>query len=57
MKAEGLQTNYPSHSVMVYAGWINKTLVAALGARGCKAIGLSGADGFSIPAVKRNPHL
>ncbi len=42
-------------AVMVYAGWINKTLVAALGARGCKAIGLSGADGLCIPAVKRNP--
>ncbi|MFY9115709.1 MAG: acetylglutamate kinase [Bacteroidales bacterium] len=42
-------------AVMVYAGWVNKTLVAALGARGCKAIGLSGADGFCMRAVKRNP--
>jgi acetylglutamate kinase len=38
---------------MVYAGWINKSLVAALNARGTIALGLSGADARLIPAVKR----
>jgi acetylglutamate kinase len=38
---------------MVYAGLINKNLVAALQARGCPAIGLSGADGDIIRAHKR----
>ena len=32
----------------VYAGWLNKTIVAKLQARGCNAIGLSGADGSVI---------
>lgn len=40
---------------MVYAGLINKRIVAALNARGCKAIGLSGADAGVIPATKREP--
>ncbi len=40
---------------MVYAGWINKTIVAKLQKLGCNAIGLSGADGDSVPAVKRSP--
>lgn len=38
---------------MVYGGLINKQIVAALNARGCKAIGLSGADADLIPARKR----
>ena len=33
---------------MVYAGLINKRLVAALSAAGCRAIGLSGADGDAV---------
>ena len=40
---------------MVYAGLINKRIVAALNARGCKAVGLSGADASVIPARKRSP--
>jgi acetylglutamate kinase len=38
---------------MVYAGLINKQVVADLQARGCNAIGLSGADGNAILAEKR----
>ncbi|WP_129715101.1 acetylglutamate kinase [Pedobacter sp. SYP-B3415] len=38
---------------MVYAGLINKNMVAQLQARGCNAIGLSGADGNIIRATKR----
>jgi acetylglutamate kinase len=38
---------------MVYTGTINKNIVAQLQARGCNAIGLSGADGNSIRAHKR----
>lgn len=38
---------------MVYAGFINKSVVAALQAKGCTAIGLSGADARLLPAVKR----
>lgn len=38
---------------MVYAGLINKNMVAQLQAKGCNAIGLSGADGNIIQAVKR----
>ncbi|WP_367864911.1 acetylglutamate kinase [Pedobacter sp. WC2423] len=38
---------------MVYGGLINKNMVAQLQARGCNAIGLSGADGNVIKAVKR----
>jgi acetylglutamate kinase len=39
---------------MVYAGYINKNIVAQLQANGCNAIGLSGADGNAIAAHKRN---
>lgn len=39
--------------VMVYAGLVNKNIVAQLQARGCNAIGLSGADGNCIQAHKR----
>ncbi len=38
---------------MVYAGFINKNIVAALQARNCNAMGLSGADGDVILAHKR----
>lgn len=38
---------------MVYAGLVNKQLVAALGAAGCRAFGLSGADGGAIRSVRR----
>ena len=38
---------------MVYAGTINKNIVAQLQARGCSAIGLTGADGNAILAHKR----
>jgi acetylglutamate kinase len=38
---------------MVYAGLINKNIVAQLQANGCNAIGLSGADGNAILAHKR----
>jgi acetylglutamate kinase len=38
---------------MVYGGLVNKKIVAALQAMGCNAIGLTGADGNLIPAVKR----
>jgi acetylglutamate kinase len=40
-------------AVMVYGGWINKQLVAKLYAVGCPAIGVCGADGDVIRAVKR----
>lgn len=40
---------------MVYAGWINKKIVAGLQARACNAIGLAGPDANVIPAVKRKP--
>ncbi|HRP57176.1 acetylglutamate kinase [Agriterribacter sp.] len=38
---------------MVYAGYINKNIVAQLQSRNCNAIGLSGADGNVILAHKR----
>ena len=38
---------------MVYAGLINKNMVAQLQEKGCNAIGLTGADGNLIKAVKR----
>ncbi len=38
---------------MVYAGLTNKSVVANLQKYGCDAIGLSGADGNAIKAVKR----
>lgn len=40
---------------MVYAGYINKNIVAQLQANGCNTIGLSGADGNLIVAHKRPP--
>lgn len=40
-------------AVMVYAGLINKTIVAKLQGLSCNAIGLSGADLNMIPAQKR----
>jgi len=40
-------------AVMVYAGLINKKMVASLQALGCNALGLSGADLNTIPAQKR----
>ncbi|HMQ47124.1 MAG TPA: acetylglutamate kinase [Saprospiraceae bacterium] len=40
---------------MVYAGWINKSVVALLQSLGCSAIGLSGADGNSMQAKRRSP--
>ena len=41
---------------MVYAGWINKNIVASLQKIGSNAIGLSGADANCIPSKRRNPH-
>ncbi len=38
---------------MVYGGLINRQLTARLQALGCNALGLSGADGNAIAAVKR----
>ncbi len=38
---------------MVYAGYINKNVVASLQKNGCNAIGISGADGNAITAHKR----
>lgn len=40
---------------MVYAGWINKNIVASLQHNGCNAIGLSGADANVIPSTRRSP--
>ena len=40
---------------MVYAGLINKRIVSGLQALGCDAVGLTGADGKSIPATRRSP--
>jgi acetylglutamate kinase len=40
---------------MVYAGFINKNIVALLQARGCDALGICGADGNAILAHKRSP--
>jgi acetylglutamate kinase len=42
---------------MVYAGYINKNIVAQLQAAGCPAIGLSGADGDVVRAHKRQATL
>lgn len=39
---------------MVYAGWINKNIVATLNALNNPAVGITGADGCSILAHKRN---
>ena len=38
---------------MVYAGWVNKKIVASLQSYGCPALGLSGADAGVILAEKR----
>jgi acetylglutamate kinase len=38
---------------MVYAGWINKSIVALLNSNKCNSMGLCGADAFLIPATKR----
>lgn len=38
---------------MVYAGLVNKRIVSKLQARGCNAIGLTGADADVIEAVRR----
>jgi acetylglutamate kinase len=38
---------------MVYAGYINKNIVAQLQAKGCNAVGLSGVDGNAVLAHKR----
>ena len=38
---------------MLYGGKINKNIVAQLQSLGCNALGLSGADGNAIQAVKR----
>src|SRR5512133_2523628 len=40
---------------MVYAGWINKSIVAQLQKIGCNSIGLSGADADVVPAKRRSP--
>lgn len=40
---------------MVYAGWINKSIVAKLQSKKCNALGLTGPDGGLIKAKKRNP--
>ena len=40
---------------MVYAGWCSKSITALLQSAGCNAIGLSGADGNAIRAVRRPP--
>lgn len=40
-------------ALMVLAGLVNKKLVAAIQAEGCPALGLSGADGISFRARKR----
>ncbi len=39
---------------MVYAGWINKSIVASLQALQCNAIGLTGPDGGFVISKKRN---
>jgi acetylglutamate kinase len=39
--------------MMVYGGLINKTIVAALQAAGCNAIGFTGADANIVKAIRR----
>ena len=41
---------------MLYAGKLNKTIVAQLQRLNCNSLGLTGADGNSILAKKRPPH-
>jgi acetylglutamate kinase len=43
-------------AVMVYAGLVNKSIVAKLQSHGVNAIGLSGADGDVVRAKKRPSH-
>jgi hypothetical protein len=38
---------------MVYAGWINKSIVADLQASSCNALGLTGPDGGMVLSKKR----
>jgi acetylglutamate kinase len=38
---------------MVYGGLVNKKIVARLQALDCNALGITGADGNTIPAIKR----
>ena len=40
-------------ALMTYAGRLNKTIVAELQTLDCNAIGLSGADGNAVQAIKR----
>lgn len=40
---------------MVYAGLVNKRVVAGMQSKGIEAVGLTGADGDAIRAVRRNP--
>ncbi len=40
---------------MVYAGWINKQIVAKLQGLRCNALGLCGADGQLVTSVQRAP--
>jgi acetylglutamate kinase len=40
-------------TTMVYAGWINKTVVATLGSFKCSALGICGSDAQSLLAMKR----
>ena len=42
---------------MLYAGKLNKNIVAQLQALGCNSLGLTGADGNSILAEKRPSNL
>lgn len=60
----GIQSNYVNGRritdadtidvvTMVYGGLVNKQIVAKLQAKGCNAIGLTGADANIIPAAKR----
>ncbi|GGG91961.1 acetylglutamate kinase [Polaribacter pacificus] len=48
-------TDLPSLEIvtMVYAGQINKTIIAKLQANQCNAVGFSGADGNAVVAVQR----
>ena len=50
-------TDQPSLRIvsMVYAGWINKSIVAQLQSLGKNALGLSGPDGQIVLSKKRNP--
>lgn len=50
-------TDQPSLRIvsMVYAGWINKSIVAQLQSLGKNALGLSGPDGQFVLSKKRNP--